>query len=46
MKQEQIAGLENIIKKGYSNMAGMVIFKDGQSVYKVFHKHGLGKVFA
>ena len=38
MKQEQIAaGLENIIKKGYSNMAGMVIFKDGQSVYENYY---------
>ena len=37
MKQEQIAGLENIIKKGYSNMAGMVIFKNGKSVYENYY---------
>ena len=29
MKQEQIARLENIINKDYSNMAGMTILKDG-----------------
>ena len=34
MKQEQIAKLENIILRDYSNIAGMTILKDGKSVYE------------
>lgn len=37
MKQEQIARMEHIIDKNYSNMAGMVIFKDGKSVYENYY---------
>ncbi len=37
MKQEQIARLENIISKDYSNMAGMTILKEGKSVYENYY---------
>lgn len=37
MKQEQIARLENIINKDYSNMAGMAILKDGKTVYEKYY---------
>lgn len=37
MKQEQIARLENIINKDYSNMTGMTILKDGKSVYEKYY---------
>ncbi len=37
MKQEQIARLENIISRDYSNMAGMVVLKDGKSVYENYY---------
>lgn len=37
MKQEQIARLENIISKDYSNMAGMIILKDGKFVYENYY---------
>ena len=37
MKQEQIARLENIINKDYSNMAGMTILKDGKCVYENYY---------
>lgn len=37
MKQEQIARLENTIRKDYSNMAGMTILKDGKSVYENYY---------
>ena len=37
MNQEQIARMENIINKDYSNMAGMTILKDGQFVYENYY---------
>lgn len=37
MKQEQIARLENIIHKDYSNMAGMAVFQNGKSVYENYY---------
>lgn len=37
MKQEQIARLEKIINRDYSNMAGMAILKDGKSVYENYY---------
>lgn len=37
MKQDQIARLENIINKDYSNMAGMTILKDGKCVYENYY---------
>lgn len=37
MEQEQIAKLEHIINKDYSNMAGMTVLKDGKSVYENYY---------
>ncbi len=38
MKQEQIVNMENVISTDYKNMAGMVIMKDGKTIYeKYFH---------
>lgn len=34
MQKEQITKMENAIGKDYSNMAGMVIMKDGKAVYE------------
>ena len=36
MRQEQIERMENIINKDYANMAGMVIMKDGETVYEKY----------
>ncbi|MGN0395975.1 MAG: serine hydrolase domain-containing protein [Coprococcus sp.] len=36
MKQEQIEIMENIISKDYTNMAGIVIMKDGEAVYEKY----------
>ena len=36
MNQEQIERMENIINKDYANMAGMVIMKDGETVYEKY----------
>lgn len=36
MKQEKIAGMENIIGTDYNNMAGIVIMKDGKAVYEKY----------
>ncbi len=37
MKQEQIATMENVISKDYSNMAGMVVLKNGEPVYENYY---------
>lgn len=37
MRQEQITKMENIINKDYSNMTGMVILKEGKSVYENYY---------
>lgn len=37
MKQEHITRLEDIINKHYTNMAGMVIYKDGECVYETYY---------
>lgn len=37
MRQEQITKLESIINKDYSNMTGMVILKEGKSVYENYY---------
>ena len=36
MKQEKIMELEEKIKKDYSNIAGIVVQKDGQNVYEKY----------
>ena len=36
MNQERIERMENIINKDYANMAGMVIMKDGETVYEKY----------
>lgn len=37
MRQEQITRMENMINKDYSNMTGMVILKEGKSVYENYY---------
>lgn len=37
MRQELITKMENIINKDYSNMTGMVILKEGKSVYENYY---------
>lgn len=37
MKHEQIARLETVISKDYSNLTGMTILKDGKTVYESYH---------
>lgn len=37
MRQEQITKMESIINKDYSNMTGMVILKEGKSVYENYY---------
>ena len=39
MKQELIAKMENAIRADYDNMVGMVIMKDGESVYENYFKN-------
>ena len=38
MNQEKIAGMEAIVAADYSNMAGMVIMKDGKAVYEKYFR--------
>ena len=38
MKQELIAKMENAIRTDYDNMVGMVIMKDGETVYENYFK--------
>lgn len=37
MNQEKVAEMERVISKDYSNMAGMVIRKDGETVYENYY---------
>ena len=37
MNQEKVAEMECVISKDYSNMAGMVIRKDGETVYENYY---------
>ena len=37
MRQEQITRMENMINNDYSNMTGMVILKEGKSVYENYY---------
>ena len=37
MNQEKVAEMERVIRKDYSNMAGMVIRKDGETVYENYY---------
>ncbi|MGN1114534.1 MAG: serine hydrolase domain-containing protein [Oscillospiraceae bacterium] len=37
MNQEKIAEMENTVRKDYSNMAGMVILKEGKVVYENYY---------
>lgn len=37
MNQEKVAEMERVISKDYSNMAGMVIKKDGETVYENYY---------
>jgi CubicO group peptidase (beta-lactamase class C family) len=39
MKQEFIAKMENAIRTDYDNMVGMVIMKDGETVYENYFKN-------
>lgn len=36
MEQEKLEGLESIMQKDYSNIAGMVVMKDGETVYEKY----------
>ena len=37
MKQEQIKRMEEAISTDYNNMVGMVIVKDGETVYENYY---------
>lgn len=36
MNQEKITELENVIDKDYSNIAGMVVLKNGETLYEKY----------